>query len=711
MGGAHLNRQTHASRLEEGSGTSRPGGVPAVNGTEGLLDRLAAAEETDGLVRGRRYTPKGILHQAEHWIETASRVAAEKDRLLELFAQAGILPFGGPGKVILAGSGGTALAGVCCEGLLRTRLGVDVDALATTDLVVGADGLLRRGVPHLMVSLARSGESPESVGAIVAAENAAPGIRHVVLTCNGDGSLARLLSSREQDAAVIVVDPPTRDRGVALTGSFTNLVVACQALGFVQDPAVYQAYVRAMAAHAGQVLQGYQKTLEQVASRDIRRVVFLGAGGLLGVARESARSMQELTDNRVLAAAETFMGLRHSPAAAIDDTTLVVYFVSSENPRRTYELELIEQHARLGQGLFRLAVGYDSGAELAGLVDALIRLEPVDGGPLPDALRPPVDMIVGQLLGIFQSVHLGLAPDDPSRQGFISRAMWAGAVRRPASPGQTPAEATDQAEPRAGRGRVATAPDAAQARAADLMAQVHREAPEPLYRQVRKMVLDKILSGEWPPETRIPSEREIAEQFGISRLTARQAINDLVAQRVLRRHQGKGTFVTGTNPEPAGPRSFGFTESILRKGLWPRTVLVSAEAVRASPREAESLAVDAGETLRKVVRVRLASDEPVVLETVFLPERLVPGLTAEEIGNRPVEDILQDRCGIRIWHFRETLEPAQVSGEEAGLLGVTAGSLAVLVERVGYGPGGEAVELARLLVRGDRCRQFLEWTR
>ncbi len=150
------------------------------------------------------------------------------------------------------------------------------------------------------------------------------------------------------------------------------------------------------------------------------RVCFLGSGGLAGAAMESALKVLELTAGRVQSMSQATLALRHGPMAALDRETLLVAFISSQAPRRNYELDLLREIGGKGLVRTRVAVAADPQG-LAGEAEHV--LAPAIAAAIPDACRPVLDVIFGQLLGLFASIHAGLQPDTPSPTGAISRVV------------------------------------------------------------------------------------------------------------------------------------------------------------------------------------------------------------------------------------------------------------------------------------------------
>jgi tagatose-6-phosphate ketose/aldose isomerase len=274
-----------------------------------------------------------------------------------------------------------------------------------------------------MVSVARSGNSPESVAAVEIALRERPSVRHLVITCNEEGALARLARAETGRAHSLVLNPRTNDRGLAMTSSFTSMVIASLGIAHLND---YDGFVGIVdrAAEAGErVIEAAPQVCASLAKRRPKRACFLGSGALVGAAVESHLKLQEMTDGGVICLWDTFLGLRHGPRAAIHDDTLVVCYLSSDPQVRRYELDLVRSNRAQGIGMAHLMVADRETSELAGLADHVIEYDPQAKLALPDHVVSPVATIVGQLLGLFASLEYGFKPDVPSSGGVISRVV------------------------------------------------------------------------------------------------------------------------------------------------------------------------------------------------------------------------------------------------------------------------------------------------
>ncbi len=286
-------------------------------------------------------------------------------------------------------------------------------AIPSTDLLLASEADFLPAWPALreggwLVSLARSGDSPESVAVVEKVKRLLPAVQHLAMVCNEAGRLARM-----PGVQVLCLDPRTNDRSLAMTGSFSNLVLA--GLCLVHQPELAKA-LPAISARVEENLQRHNRVLQEIARGCKDRVVVL-ASAMQALAREAALKIVELTAGHVAAMPETFLGFRHGPVGFLRADTPVLCFLSSDPLTRLYEMDVLEDLR--AKGLGRLVVIGES---------ALSQTErewflPAAAPALPDTLRTPFEIPLIQLLAYHLSVQAGIDPDNPSPDGAITRVV------------------------------------------------------------------------------------------------------------------------------------------------------------------------------------------------------------------------------------------------------------------------------------------------
>lgn len=227
------------------------------------------------------------------------------------------------------------------------------------------------------------------------------------------------------------------------------------------------------------------------------------------------------------------------------------------------------------------------------------------------------------------------------------------------------------------------------------------------FHSIRDLLLDR-LEGMAAGE-QFPPERQLAEALGISRMTLRRAIDELVAKGVVRRRHGAGVFALGPKlDQPLAASSF--TEDMHARGMRPGSQVLSFDETTVGAHIGRRLHVDDGAEIITILRLRLADDEPLALEELHIPSALVPGLTAADLENSSFYELLRERFTISLNHSVQTIEPALLDAEEAKVLGVPEQSPALLFERTSSGADGVPFEFVRSVYRGDRYKVRSELT-
>ena len=218
------------------------------------------------------------------------------------------------------------------------------------------------------------------------------------------------------------------------------------------------------------------------------------------------------------------------------------------------------------------------------------------------------------------------------------------------------------------------------------------------------------LTQELPTGTAIPSERDLAAKYGVSRVTIRGAVDDLVRDGYLNRRQGSGTYVA----KPKIAKQFfvtSFTEDMRSRGMLASTRVVSLERKPAGARLGNRLQLSPEEAVLAVGRLRLADGDPMAMEWLNVPDHLVPGLTAADLEADSFYRLLEQRYGIVIEGGHQTIEPTVTDAPESALLGVPLHSPALFVERVTWTAEHRVVEFVQTIYRGDRYKFSVDLTR
>ena len=291
-------------------------------------------------------------------------------------------------------------------------------ALATTDIITNPQMFFNASSKVLLVSFARSGNSPESVGAIRAVEQTAGKVAHIFITCNVDGQLARW---QGDNILCILLPPETNDVSLAMTSSYSTMLLCCSMIANIDHIEEDAPLIEEVSSCVEKAMERYEEAIRQIAERDFNRAIFLGSGPLKGVAEECRLKLQELTDGAVMCAYDSFLGFRHGPKAVVKEDSLLVYLVSPNPSVRRYELDLINQ-VRSNNRVKGVVVACFQKPELDNTGYDLC-IETGITPSMPPCYGSVSYVFVGQLLGLYKSISMGLCPDSPSISGNISRVV------------------------------------------------------------------------------------------------------------------------------------------------------------------------------------------------------------------------------------------------------------------------------------------------
>lgn len=345
------------------------------------------------------WTAKEISQQPQIWRQAAANVEnvrVELNQWLEpILALPGL-------RVILTGAGTSAYVGESIAPHLTQVTGQRFEAISTTDLVSNPRQYLLPQVPTLVISYGRSGNSPESVAAIELADQVVEQCYHLVLTCNLEGELA-VNAQYNLNAFSLLMPEGTLDQSFAMTSSFTSMLVSTLAI-FAPD----EQQLQGAASCTEYLLEQGIDELKQACKRQCQRLVFLGSGGLQGIAREAALKCLELTAGQILSYCESPMGFRHGPKSLMDASTEVVLMMSSSAYTQRYDRDLLAELERDNQALAITTLNSQFFASERELDDVWAAL-------------PYISYC--QILAFFKSVNAKLTPDNPCPTGEVNRVV------------------------------------------------------------------------------------------------------------------------------------------------------------------------------------------------------------------------------------------------------------------------------------------------
>ena len=240
------------------------------------------------------------------------------------------------------------------------------------------------------------------------------------------------------------------------------------------------------------------------------------------------------------------------------------------------------------------------------------------------------------------------------------------------------------------------------------MTRLNKKNRQPLYYQLKNIIEARIESGEWNPGTQLPSERELCDQFKISRITVRQAIAELVVAGRLGRVHGRGTFVASPHIEQRLTRLTGFSQDMQARGLRPGAHVLHFEIIPAPQTVARALQLSADEPVILLRRLRLANGETMAAETAYLPDRLFHALLTESLENCSLYKLLRDKFDIVPTRAEQQLKAIACPAAEAKLLRVRKGSPVLHIYRTTFNRDSQPFEHVESFYRGDKYVFYAE---
>lgn len=226
----------------------------------------------------------------------------------------------------------------------------------------------------------------------------------------------------------------------------------------------------------------------------------------------------------------------------------------------------------------------------------------------------------------------------------------------------------------------------------------------PLYAQLKESLISAIARGEFMPGDRLPSQRILCERYGMSHMTVRRTISELINEGIIYAIPGKGLYVNGRKQDAESGPLIGFTEDMARRGMRASSKVLAAEIIGASTVLASALGVAVGTPLVYLRRLRLADGEPMALQGSYLPHALVPGLLKHDLEHGSLFELLRNDYRLHLARGTTVVEAALANEEQARLLGLSLPAPLLIVEQLTYLDTGQAIEFVRTAYRGDRYR-------
>lgn len=286
------------------------------------------------------YTASEIHQQPVTWMKTLQQIKSEKDQIEAFIKQ---VTKHDDYDIILTGAGTSEFVGNALFSALNRANNFKVKSFGTTDIVATPENYLSPKKPTLLVSFARSGNSPESIGAVDVADQVCENAYHLLITCNKQGALSLRALEKENCYAINLTDE-THDQSFAMTSSFSNMYLAALLCLDMDRFDEYEQAVSDLVHDCEELLNNHYYLFRQLVKEyPFDRIVYLGANALKGISQESALKMLELTAGEVVTMYDTPLGFRHGPKSIVNDETLTVIYLSDDEYSYRYEYDLIKE--------------------------------------------------------------------------------------------------------------------------------------------------------------------------------------------------------------------------------------------------------------------------------------------------------------------------------------------------------------------------------
>lgn len=364
------------------------------------------------------FTATEIHQQPDTWEKTIAQIGSMKEEIRTFLSKVLDQP---DYDIILTGAGTSEFVGNALYSYLNRSLNYKVKSYASTDLTPTPENFVSAHKPTLLISFGRSGDSPESIGAIQSVEAVNDQVYHLFITCNKDGALSRRAAEEGDRCLAIDLTPETLDQSFAMTSSFSNMYLACLLCFSLDHFDETVAQVREVISSARTLLdENYGQMLKVDEDFAYSRIVYLGTNCLKGIAQESALKMLELNSGKIVTMYDTPMGFRHGPKSIVNDETLTVVYLSDGAYQRQYETDLIREMAGQRKGNKIMVVCNTPCKEVEELADYYYCLNT----SAKDNVFLGLDYVVcAQLIALFRSLQNKNTPDNPCPTGEVNRVV------------------------------------------------------------------------------------------------------------------------------------------------------------------------------------------------------------------------------------------------------------------------------------------------
>ena len=364
-------------------------------------------------------TTREIKQQPELWQEAIAYYRTKQSAIDDFLAQ--IVAKHQSVRVVFTGAGTSAYVGDTVLPYLKGVVNehqLELQSVPTTDLVSNPHQFFKADIPTLLVSFARSGNSPESVAAVTIGQQLVRDFYQLTITCAPQGQLAQKAQGDDHNLLLLMPER-ANDQGFAMTGSYSCMTLTALLVFDPRPLSEKEAIVTHLVAMGQEVLRR-EPEIQALVAADFNRVVYLGSGSLAGVAREAQLKILELTAGQVATAFDSSMGFRHGPKSFIDDQTLVFDFVSQDPYTRQYDCDILREMDE--DGIARLVCAVTVAGDTQPFTGACFAVTAPEM-TIPDGYLALPYVVFAQTVSLLSAVKVGNKPDTPSPSGTVNRVV------------------------------------------------------------------------------------------------------------------------------------------------------------------------------------------------------------------------------------------------------------------------------------------------
>ncbi|MBP6125334.1 MAG: SIS domain-containing protein [Leptotrichiaceae bacterium] len=364
-------------------------------------------------------TAKEILQQPKLWKETLENFKKTKNNLEEYLKKIGLNE---EFQVIFTGAGTSEYIGNILELFLKKNSNLEFKSIGTTEILNNPSNYLKKNRKILLVSFARSGDSPESVGVVNLMNENIKDIYHLFITCNKEGALAKILEENKK-AFLLLMPEKSNDKSFAMTSSFSCMLLS-GILAFSSNIEKKYEEIEKIIELASKELNRKYEKIKKLAEEDHKRIVILGSGILSGLGQELALKIMELSAGKVVAVNNTTLGFRHGPKSIINEKTIIFNLINESKYAKKYDEDLLEE-MKLDEKANKIVVYcINKNEKIEKNADELIFIEKNDNNILDNQLASLfIYLVYGQMYAFFKSQYLGNTTDNPFPTGEVNRVV------------------------------------------------------------------------------------------------------------------------------------------------------------------------------------------------------------------------------------------------------------------------------------------------